>query len=107
MSEIEAQFNKAVYMVKKGRPSGTDNSRKLQYYKYFKQITVGDVQGSQPWTVQVEARMKWDAWAEVKGEPAEECMKKYIALVNEEHPGWEDSQTVQDMPADYSYKGGE
>ena len=41
------------------------------------QATVGDVEGSQPWAVQMEARAKWDAWNSVKGMPKEEAMKQY------------------------------
>ncbi len=40
------------------------------------------VQGSQPWTVQFEARAKWDAWNEVKGMDAEEAKRQYVALLD-------------------------
>ena len=39
-------------------------------------------QGSQPWTVQFEARAKWDAWNEVKGMDAEEAKRQYVALLD-------------------------
>ncbi len=39
-------------------------------------------QGSQPWTVQFEARAKWDAWNEVKGMHAEEAKRQYVALLD-------------------------
>jgi len=53
----------------------------LKVYSYYKQATVGDVQGSQPWMVQYEARMKWDAWNAIKGTSKEDAMKKYIEEV--------------------------
>lgn len=36
---------------------------------------MGDVQGSQPWAVQYEARAKWDAWNANKGMTKEDAMK--------------------------------
>ena len=44
------------------------------------QATVGDVEGSQPWAVQVEGRAKWDAWATVKGMTKEAAMEAYVPL---------------------------
>ncbi len=43
------------------------NEAKLNIYSLYKQATKGDVEGSQPWSVQFEARAKWDAWAKHKG----------------------------------------
>ena len=45
-----------------------------------------DAQGSQPWTVQFEARAKWDAWNEVKGMDAEEAKRQYVALLDKVLP---------------------
>jgi acyl-CoA-binding protein len=39
----------------------------LQIYGLYKQATVGDNTGAQPWAVQVEARAKWEAWTSQKG----------------------------------------
>lgn len=69
MADIEAQFKKAVWLIRNGpKKEGSSNDEKLSYYKFYKQATDGDVTGSQPWAVQFEARAKWDAWNEVKGE---------------------------------------
>ena len=54
----------------------------------FDQATVGDVEGSQPWAVQMEARAKWDAWNSVKGMSKEEAMKQYVDLVTKGDPDW-------------------
>ncbi len=59
---------------------------------------MGDVTGSQPWAVQLEARAKWDAWNGVKGKSKEDAMKEYVALVDAASPGWEDSDTIKKMP---------
>lgn len=53
--------------------------RKLLMYALYKQATVGDVEGSQPWAVQLEARAKWDAWNAVKGKSKEDAMAEYAA----------------------------
>lgn len=64
----EAQFKKAVWLIRNGPKKDSSNDEKLAFYKYYKQATEGDVQGAQPWAIQVESRAKWDAWNEVKGE---------------------------------------
>jgi acyl-CoA-binding protein len=57
------------------------NDVQLDLYALYKQATVGDVEGNQPWAVQFEARSKWDAWNGKKGMPQDEAKKQYIALV--------------------------
>ena len=52
------------------------------------QATVGDVEGTQPWAVQMEARAKWDAWNSVKGMAKEEAMKQYIDIVTKGDANW-------------------
>lgn len=47
------------------------------------QATLGDVQGQQPWAVQLEARAKWDAWAKLKGMSKEEAMQHYLDLLGD------------------------
>jgi len=85
----DLKFRKAVWSVSKGPAVETGNERKLMYYKYFKQASVGNVQGSQPWAVQVESRFKWDAWNSVKGMSKEEARRKYVETFTEDNPKWE------------------
>merc|ERR1712167_498654 len=56
----------------------SSNAQKLELYGLYKQATVGDVTGSQPWAVQLEARAKWDAWNAIKGMSKEQAMQEYI-----------------------------
>lgn len=65
---VQLTFEAAADRVKtlKDKPS---NDVLLQIYALYKQATVGDCTGSQPWAVQVEARAKFDAWAAQKGQP--------------------------------------
>eukprot|EP00123_Amoebidium_parasiticum_P022972 comp9892_c0_seq1/m.4825 comp9892_c0_seq1/g.4825 ORF comp9892_c0_seq1/g.4825 comp9892_c0_seq1/m.4825 type:complete len:100 (-) comp9892_c0_seq1:308-607(-) len=89
MSDLKAKFEKAVYLVRNGPAKNTGNDEKLKVYSLFKQATEGDVKGSQPWAVQVEARLKWDAWNGLKGMSQEEAMQKYIDHVAEGDANWE------------------
>merc|ERR1712032_215826 len=79
-----AAFQAAVERIKNpDNKVESSNAQKLTLYKYFKQATSGDVTGTQPWAVQVEARAKWDAWNEVKGMSKEDAEKAYVDFVTE------------------------
>mmetsp|Transcript_3567 Transcript_3567/g.7168 ORF Transcript_3567/g.7168 Transcript_3567/m.7168 type:complete len:94 (-) Transcript_3567:212-493(-) len=83
MAEIKT-FDEAVKFIsdKNKKPKKTvPNDRKLALYGLFKQQKDGDVQGSQPWMVQVEARAKWDAWAKYKGMSKEDAQAAYVKEV--------------------------
>jgi len=85
VEEVQKEFDSAVERVKTGtRKDGgsASNEEKLKLYGLYKQATVGDVTGSQPWAVQVEARAKWDAWNSQKGKSKEAAMKEYVEEVN-------------------------
>ena len=51
----------------------------IQVYGLYKQATVGDVEGGQPYKVQMEKRAKWDAWAATKGASREPDLAFYSA----------------------------
>ena len=69
--------------VKKSRTlSGLSNNQLLNLYKYYKQSTVGDINTSQPWAIEVKKRAKWDAWRSLKGTTREHAMVEYTDLVN-------------------------
>lgn len=55
---------------------------------------VGDVEGSAPWSIQFEAKAKWDAWNSVKGMSKEEAMQKYVDLLTSETPGWNEHECM-------------
>lgn len=54
----------------------------LSVYGLYKQGTVGDVRGPQPWATQIKTRAKYDSWAERRGMSQEEAMNGYVSLVN-------------------------
>jgi len=68
------------------------NSVKLEFYGLYKQATEGEVQGGQPWAVQIEARAKWDAWNSRKGMTSDEAKAAYVEaltkVVGEQGHDW-------------------
>ena len=89
MSDLETRFKKAAEFVRNSPPSDSSNDEKLAVYALYKQATDGDVQGSQPWAVQPEARAKWDAWKKLEGTSKETAMEQYIEKINASNPGWD------------------
>ncbi|KAK7195072.1 Acyl CoA binding protein [Novymonas esmeraldas] len=76
-----ADFNAAVAYVRslpKGGSVQLDTRTKLEFYSLYKQATEGDVKGSQPWAVQIEARAKWDAWNGRKGMSSDAAKAAYV-----------------------------
>jgi diazepam-binding inhibitor (GABA receptor modulator, acyl-CoA-binding protein) len=53
----------------------------LKIYALYKQATAGDVEGKRPGFADMVGRAKWDAWAGVKGKPADEAMQEYVDLI--------------------------
>ncbi len=88
--QLKKEFEAAAERIKTDkRKDGKEstNEEKLKLYSLYKQATAGDVQGSQPWAVQVEARAKWDAWNSAKGKATDVAMKEYIAEVKRQLDG--------------------
>ena len=80
MADIKAAFEKA---VKESRelPEKPDNQTLLQIYGLYKQSTEGDNAGKRPGFTDMVGRMKFDAWAELKGKSADEAMQEYVDLI--------------------------
>ncbi len=80
MSDLKAQFDQAVADSTQlsERP---DNQTLLQLYGLYKQATVGDSAGTRPGFTDIAGRMKFDAWAALKGKSGEEAMQEYIDLI--------------------------
>ena len=58
-----------------------DQPTLLRFYAMFKQATVGDVNISAPWKIEMVARAKYDAWAALKGTlTKEEAKQKYCDM---------------------------
>lgn len=60
-----------------------DNMTLLKIYALYKQGSSGDVDGKRPGMMDMVARAKFDAWAELKGTSQEDAMQQYIDLIEE------------------------
>lgn len=81
MSELEQKFNE---MVKAVREATIDfqpnNTQKLKLYAFYKQATVGDVEGECPGVLNMVERAKWNAWNAIKGWSKEKAMAAYLEV---------------------------
>ena len=82
MSDLKALFEQAQKDVTSlaERP---DNQTLLQLYALFKQATEGDVQGERPGMMDFINRAKYDAWAKLQGQNADEAMQGYVDVVKQ------------------------
>jgi diazepam-binding inhibitor (GABA receptor modulator, acyl-CoA-binding protein) len=80
VSDLKKKFDEAAAAVKKLKED-PGNDAKLQLYALYKQGAEGDVAGKRPGFTDMIGRVKYDAWAKVKGLSKDEAMKKYIDLV--------------------------
>ena len=78
--ELKEKFENASDEVKK-LASRPDSESLLALYAYYKQATVGDVQGKRPGMLDITGRKKYDAWADKQGLNETSAMNEYIALV--------------------------
>jgi diazepam-binding inhibitor (GABA receptor modulating acyl-CoA-binding protein) len=56
---------------------------KLDFYKYYKQATIGDCNINEPYRIYYKSHAKWEAWNSIKGMSIEDAMKNYISLYND------------------------
>ena len=82
MSDLKARFEQAAQEVQQ-LPKRPENDALLKLYALYKQGTAGDVSGSRPGILDMMGRMKYDAWAKLKGTSGDEAMTQYIALVDD------------------------
>ncbi len=59
------------------------NDTKLKLYALYKQATVGDAKGARPGFTDFVGRMKYDAWAKLKGTSQEDAESEYLALAKQ------------------------
>jgi acyl-CoA-binding protein len=81
MSDLSARFEQAAQDVQQ-LPKRPENDVLLKLYALYKQATVGDVSGSRPGVLDMAGRLKYDAWAKLKGAAADQARADYIALVD-------------------------
>lgn len=80
MSDLKKKFDAAAASVLKAKKD-PGNDTKLKLYAHYKQATEGDVAGEKPGFTDFVNRAKYEAWAKLKGTPADKAMEAYIKLV--------------------------
>ncbi|PHJ22847.1 acyl-coa-binding protein [Cystoisospora suis] len=90
MSDEEVFEQAAKYVQNSGKenPMQLSNEQKLEFYKYYKQATVGDCNDPAPGMLAFEAKAKYNAWQSVKGMSKHECMTKYVKALDKVQPDW-------------------
>lgn len=58
-----------------------DNNTCLKLYGLYKQATIGDCNIQQPWSFEIEARAKWNAWYDNLGKSKVKAENEYVELV--------------------------
>jgi acyl-CoA-binding protein len=81
MADLKSEFEAAA-AASKDLSTKPDNDTLLKLYALYKQATVGDAQGNRPGMTDFVGRAKYDAWAKLKGTPAESAMQEYVSLVH-------------------------
>ncbi len=77
---LSDDFNEAQVRVKKLTKMPASDEL-LELYAFYKQATVGDVEGKRPGMLDIKGRAKYDAWASKKSVGKDDAMTKYVALV--------------------------
>ena len=80
MADLKAAFEKAIKESKE-LPEKPDNQTLLQIYSLYKQATEGDNEGKRPGFTDMVGRIKFDAWAALKGKGGDEAMQEYVDLI--------------------------
>jgi len=78
--DLKKQFEAAAAAAKQTKRK-PDNATLLKLYSYYKQATEGDVKGARPGALDFVGGAKYDAWAKLKGMPADEAMQNYVKQV--------------------------
>jgi acyl-CoA-binding protein len=82
MSDLKASFEQAAQAVQQ-LPKRPENDALLKLYALYKQGTVGDVSGARPGILDMTGRLKYDAWAKLKGTGGDAAMGAYVELVEQ------------------------
>ncbi|ORY34311.1 long-chain fatty acid transporter [Naematelia encephala] len=84
MVNVQAQFDKAVAIVKALPPDGPvkpSQDEQLAFYAHFKQANEGDCTGTRPGAFDFKGKYKYDAWKKLEGTSKEDAKVKYVELL--------------------------
>ena len=82
MENVEEEFEKALDRIRR-KSAFTSGEDLLVLYGLYKQIMEGDCIDLQPWSNQVIARARWEAWYKNRTMSREDAMRRYIEKVND------------------------
>lgn len=88
---VEDRFNKACDHLP-GLVKKLDSSQLLRFYALYKQASIGPCNIEKPSWYNIEAKSKYNAWKSLEEMSKFEAMNKYIELLCEVSPGWEDKE---------------
>ena len=77
MEELQNKFNDIAKLVTNLQEEPTVEE-KLKLYGLYKQVIIGDCNISEPWSINFEAKQKYDAWNKNKGMLKTTAIEKYI-----------------------------
>jgi len=84
MNELEQKFTEMVEAVKNATINfQPNNTEKLKLYAFYKQATVGDVEGECPSVINMVERAKWNAWNAIKGWTKDKAMQAYVDMLKD------------------------
>ena len=81
MNKLEEEFEKSIEHIRR-KSTFTSGDDLLLLYGLYKQITEGNCSTPQPWSNQVLAYARWNAWHNNWDMPRNIAMEKYIEKVN-------------------------
>lgn len=96
-SDLDKAFGKAAAFLEKlvlDPSSKISNDIKLQFYGLYKQATEGPCSSPQPSAYRLSARAKWNAWKSLRDVSPEEGMQRYITLLSELYPDWNQDEKL-------------
>ena len=80
--QLEENFNDHVNRMR-SKETPTSDQDLLILYGLYKQVTIGNCNIVQPWTVQIEQYARWKAWYGIYGMNRKMAMRQYIEKVDE------------------------
>ena len=81
MSDLQQRFEEKVKAVRDATIDfNPNNTQKLKLYAFYKQATVGNVEGECPTVIHMVERAKWQAWNAIKGMEKDKAMEGYLKV---------------------------
>nr|CAD7431964.1 unnamed protein product [Timema monikensis] len=100
LTQLSEDFENAAEHVATSLATKLTPDKLLPLYGYYKQAVAGPCQTPRPNWYQMQAKQKWEAWKALGEMPVATAMKKYIEIVGELDPGWEECEFDEDEDED-------